>query len=94
MTDDAILKLPADMDQGVYYGWSKLPGEPIRKSVMSIGWNPFYKNKTRSAEVHVMHEYEEDFYGKEMRVLVLGRLRGEKDFDSLGNDARKLVHSL
>eukprot|EP00035_Acanthoeca_spectabilis_P021555 m.438884 g.438884 ORF g.438884 m.438884 type:complete len:156 (-) comp18299_c0_seq1:248-715(-) len=82
-TDEAIEKLPADMDQGVYYGWALLEGDEIRKSVMSIGWNPFFKNKTRSAEVHVMHKFSEDFYGKPMRVLVLGRLRGEKDFDSL-----------
>lgn len=68
----------------MYYGWALLEGDEIRKSVMSIGWNPFFKNKTRSAEVHVMHKFSEDFYGKPMRVLVLGRLRGEKDFDSLG----------
>lgn len=30
-----------------------------------------------------MHKFDDDFYGKEIRVIVLGRLRGEKDFDSL-----------
>ena len=84
LTDEAIAKLPADMDQGVYYGWSQIGGGAVHKSVMSIGWNPFYKNKTRSAEVHIMHPFEAEFYGSEIRVVVLGRLRGEKDFDSLG----------
>eukprot|EP00041_Stephanoeca_diplocostata_P010319 m.163677 g.163677 ORF g.163677 m.163677 type:complete len:155 (+) comp18110_c0_seq1:235-699(+) len=83
LSEDAIAMLPDDMIQGVYYGWAKIEGDIPRKSVMSIGWNPFFKNKTRSAEVHVMHKFEDDFYGKEIRVVVLGRLRGEKDFDSL-----------
>ena len=72
------------MDQGVYYGWAQVGGGDVHKSVMSIGWNPFYKNKTRSAEVHIMHKFEDEFYGSNIKVVVLGRLRGEKDFDSLG----------
>mmetsp|Transcript_134407 Transcript_134407/g.189986 ORF Transcript_134407/g.189986 Transcript_134407/m.189986 type:complete len:155 (-) Transcript_134407:97-561(-) len=83
LTDEAIGKLPADVDQGVYFGWAQLEGGSIHKSVMSVGWNPFFKNKTRSAEVHVMHKFSDNFYGKGMRVLILGRLRGEKDFDSV-----------
>mmetsp|Transcript_14369 Transcript_14369/g.42560 ORF Transcript_14369/g.42560 Transcript_14369/m.42560 type:complete len:158 (-) Transcript_14369:200-673(-) len=83
LTDEAIEKLPEDMNQGVYVGWAQIDGDVVRKSVMSIGWNPYYKNEKRSAEVHVMHKFDEEFYGKQMRVLVLARLRGEKDYPSL-----------
>lgn len=58
---------------------------------MSIGWNPFYKNQHRSAEVHIMHEYGRDFYGEDMRVLVTGYLRPELDYttvDALIEDIR------
>lgn len=51
--------------------------------VMSIGYNPFYKNTVRSAEVHVLHGFEKDFYGAEMRVLIMGFIRPEYDYDSL-----------
>lgn len=53
--------------------------------VMSVGFNPFYNNTLRSAEVHIMHEYEHDFYGKTMRVVVLGYLRPELDYTSIGS---------
>jgi riboflavin kinase len=51
--------------------------------VMSIGYNPFYKNTVRSAEVHVLHKFEKDFYGSEMKVLLMGFIRPEYDYDSL-----------
>ena len=35
-------------------------------------------------EVHILHEFGRDFYGAELRVLVLGYLRPERDFPSLG----------
>ncbi|KAK0120192.1 riboflavin kinase [Cadophora gregata] len=58
-------------------GWRLYP------MVMSIGFNPFYKNTVRSAEVHVMHRFEADFYGCEMRLVLLGFIRKELDYVSL-----------
>lgn len=51
--------------------------------VLSIGYNPFYKNHTRSIEVHVLHKFTEDFYDSHMRVLVAGWIREEKDYDGV-----------
>lgn len=51
--------------------------------VMSIGYNPFYKNTVRSAEVHVLHKFTADFYDAHMRLLILGFIREEKDYKSL-----------
>lgn len=50
--------------------------------VMSIGWNPFYKNSVRSVEVHIMHEFGQDFYGSHMNILILGFIRPEYDYVS------------
>lgn len=51
--------------------------------VMSIGWNPFYKNTVRSVEVHIMHAFEQDFYGSHMNLVILGFIRQEYDYVSL-----------
>ncbi|KAF8935465.1 riboflavin kinase [Haplosporangium gracile] len=51
--------------------------------VMSLGWNPFYKNEKKSAEVHIMHNFHRDFYGDELRVVVLGYIRPELDYTTL-----------
>lgn len=51
--------------------------------VMSIGWNPFYKNTVRSVEVHIMHDFEQDFYGSHMNLIILGFIRPEYDYVSL-----------
>lgn len=51
--------------------------------VVSIGWNPFYKNTKRSFETHVIHEFPEDFYGQNLGVVVCGYLRDEKNYESL-----------
>jgi riboflavin kinase len=61
----------------------------IYPMVMSIGFNPFYGNKERSAEVFIMNDFQEDFYGNYMRVSILGYIRKELDYidvDSLKND--------
>ncbi|KAJ3098933.1 riboflavin kinase [Phlyctochytrium planicorne] len=51
--------------------------------VMSFGWNPYYKNEKRSAEVHILNVFPQDFYGEELRVIVTGYIRPEKNYDSL-----------
>ncbi|KAF7919131.1 uncharacterized protein EAE98_009451 [Botrytis deweyae] len=48
--------------------------------VMSIGYNPFYRNTVRSAEVHLLHQFSHDFYGCHMRVEILGYIRPELDY--------------
>ncbi|KAI5806180.1 hypothetical protein EDC01DRAFT_137607 [Geopyxis carbonaria] len=60
-------------------------GGNVFPMVMSIGWNPFYKNEVRSVEVHIIHAFEEDFYGVEMRLSILGWIRPE--FDYISRDA-------
>ncbi|KAI2784260.1 riboflavin kinase [Daldinia loculata] len=55
----------------------------IYPMVMSIGYNPFYKNSVRSAEVHVLHKFGADFYDAPMRLLILGFVREERDYASL-----------
>jgi len=76
--------LPKDLETGIYFGWTNLEGEAIvRKAVVSIGYNPFYENKTKSVETHIMWKYDEDFYDKWLKLLICGYIRPEKNYDSL-----------
>ncbi|OCK80907.1 riboflavin kinase [Lepidopterella palustris CBS 459.81] len=59
--------------------------------VMSLGYNPFYKNTVRSVEVHIMHDFASDFYGAHMSLIILGFIRPEYDYvskESLIEDIR------
>ncbi|OBT97685.1 riboflavin kinase [Pseudogymnoascus verrucosus] len=67
-------------------GWRVFP------MVMSIGYNPFYGNTVRSAEVHIMHPFPADFYGTQMALSILGYIRPEYDYvdkESLVKDIRE-----
>ncbi|WVQ85506.1 hypothetical protein IAT38_007671 [Cryptococcus sp. DSM 104549] len=61
--------------------WSK-EDEKVWPMVMSVGWNPYFKNEKITAEVHIMHPFKADFYGHHMSVLVLGYIRPELDYVS------------
>ncbi|KAI9672941.1 MAG: riboflavin kinase [Caeruleum heppii] len=66
-------------------------GDAVYPMVMSIGWNPFYKNTVRSVEVHILHHFPRDFYGAHMNLLILGFIRPEYDYvskESLIEDIR------
>ncbi|KAF7355107.1 Flavokinase domain-containing protein [Mycena sanguinolenta] len=54
----------------------------VHPMVMSLGWNPFYKNEVLTAEIHIMHEFRSDFYGYNMNAVVLGYIRPELDYTS------------
>jgi riboflavin kinase len=86
----------ADAASGVYFGWVGVclpaahPDSPAGKEawrqfpmVMSIGYNPFYRNTLRSAEVHVLHSFAADFYGAAVALCILGFVRPEYDYVSV-----------
>lgn len=52
--------------------------------VMSIGWNPFYDNKEKAAEVHIMHKFKNTFYGAKISFNVLGYIRPELNYTTKG----------
>ena len=61
----------AETVTGIYCGWASIGESPeIYQMVMSIGWNPFYKNTEKTAEPWLLHDFAEDFYGKELRLAV------------------------
>ncbi|KAM4052192.1 riboflavin kinase [Anomaloglossus baeobatrachus] len=81
--EHVVDRLPADLNTGIYYGWGCVGTGEIYKMVMSIGWNPFYKNTKKSVETHIIHQFPDDFYGEILSIVIVGYIRPEKSFDSL-----------
>lgn len=85
------------IESGIYYGFAGLDlrdekdKSAVFPMVMSIGWNPFYKNTVRSVEVHIVHSFAKDFYDTRMNLVILGFIRPEYDYvskESLIEDIR------
>jgi len=69
------LALPAF---GVYVTLASVEGKSY-PSVTAIGRRPTFDDGERTVEVHIM-DFGGDLYGRELRVDVLKRLRGEERF--------------
>lgn len=92
LPDDVVKEEAGDVPAGVYFGWAAVGDKPkAYKAVMSVGWNPHFKNTKKTVEPHLLHEFEEDFYGEELRLLICGHLRDEAAFSSLGEPPQRVV---
>lgn len=73
-----------DVPTGVYVGWASVAdsGEAI-KAVVNVGYSPTFvgaENPEKVVEAHLFKEFTEDFYDKEMRLMLTGYLRPEAKF--------------
>ncbi|RNF02271.1 riboflavin kinase [Trypanosoma rangeli] len=91
LNDDVIAQLQPYKNL-VLYGWGIVVAVPGKEAaggegpypfVMSIGYNPHFKDVSLSAEVHFMHQFAEDFYGAIVKIVVLGTIREMGAFVSL-----------
>jgi riboflavin kinase len=73
----------SEQPSGVYFGWAGLSNRRIYKMVMSIGWNPYFNNTEKTIEPWLLHDFDKDFYGEELRLTIVGYIRPEANFDSL-----------
>ncbi|XP_068661909.1 bifunctional riboflavin kinase/FMN phosphatase isoform X2 [Aristolochia californica] len=80
---EAFPDLLAEQACGVYFGWAGLSTRGIYKMVMSVGWNPYYNNVQKTIEPWLLHEFEEDFYGEDLRLVIVGYIRPEANFPTL-----------
>lgn len=67
------------------YG-SFLSGEEVGvlPMVMSVGWNPFYNNAKKAAEIHIIHHFKHNFYGASIKFVILGYIRPELNYTTKG----------
>ncbi|KAI9071766.1 hypothetical protein K1719_046267 [Acacia pycnantha] len=83
---DLLMEHPA----GVYFGWAGLSSRGVYKIVMSIGWNPYFNNEEKTIEPWLLHDFKEDFYGEELRLVIVGYIRPEANFPSLESLVAKI----
>ncbi|MBP2370027.1 bifunctional riboflavin kinase/FAD synthetase [Pseudonocardia parietis] len=70
--------IPAD---GVYAGWF-LIGDRRLMAAISVGTNPTFSGRVRTVEAYVL-DVDEDFYGYEVGVEFVARLRGQESYDGV-----------
>lgn len=83
LSSEALGSKVDDVPAGVYFGWANVADGPVYKAVLSVGWNPYFKNTHKTVEPHLLHEFSKDFYGSNLQLLICGVLRPEFDFKSL-----------
>jgi riboflavin kinase / FMN adenylyltransferase len=71
--------LPAD---GVYAGRFVLGGTRLLPTAISVGTNPTFSGRVRTVEAFVL-DVDEDFYGHEVGVDFVARVRGQERFDRI-----------
>ncbi|KAJ4703375.1 bifunctional riboflavin kinase/FMN phosphatase-like [Melia azedarach] len=81
----------SDHPSGVYFGWAGLSTRGVYKMVMSIGWNPYFDNKEKTIEPWLLHEFDEDFYGEELHLVIVGYIRPEANFPTLESLIAKIL---
>ncbi|KAL5715352.1 hypothetical protein ACHQM5_017183 [Ranunculus cassubicifolius] len=75
--------LLSEYPSGVYFGWAQLSNHTVYKMVTSVGWNPYFDNAEKTIEPWLLHQFDEDFYGEELRLAIVGYIRPETNFPSL-----------
>ncbi|CAK84672.1 unnamed protein product (macronuclear) [Paramecium tetraurelia] len=98
--NEEIQQLTKNLLPGVYAGITYLENKQYG-GVLSIGYNPYFLDTPQTIEVHLYGEFQEDFYGANLRLIITHFLRPESDFrtfdhliKAISNDkiiARKLV---
>ncbi|MFC2007310.1 bifunctional riboflavin kinase/FAD synthetase [Chloroflexota bacterium] len=81
--------LPAD---GVYAGWAGINGNTYR-AMINVGQCPTFDGSERTAEVHVV-DYQGDLYGRELKVDIMQRLRGEVKFRSIDELKKQIMEDV
>merc|ERR1712062_467335 len=69
-----------EVNNWVLFGWAQIVGSPydsqtVHKAVFSIGNNPYFKNAGVTLECHILHDFPEDFYGADLKVVIVGKMR-------------------
>ncbi|KAG8130663.1 putative Riboflavin kinase-like protein [Naja naja] len=69
-------------------------GRGSKELGIRTGWNPYYKNIKKSVETHIIHTFNEDFYGEILSIIIVGYIRPEQNFDSLDALIAAIQHDI
>lgn len=74
---------------GVYYTNVEIYGK-IYKGITSVGNNPTVNGKNITVETHILN-FDEDIYGKNIKLYFINKIRNEKKFNSLEELKEQLI---
>ena len=81
--------LPAD---GVYATWAYIDGKAYQ-SMTNVGKHPTFDGSQRTVEVYVL-DYHSDLYGRELKIDIMARLRGEERFDTVDELKKQITEDI
>ena len=81
--------LPAD---GVYVTWAHIDDKAYQ-SVTNIGRRPTFGANTRTVETYLL-DYQGNLYGRQLKIDVVERLRGEKRFDTIEELKKQITEDI
>ena len=90
LPESLFAKALADVPTGVYSAWcvlepeTELPADVI-PAVVNVGYSPTFvgaENPEKIAEAHLLRWSGGDFYGRRLKMLLVGFQRPERKFDS------------
>jgi len=67
--------------EGIYATWAYIDGKAYQ-SVTNIGRRPTFGGNGRTVETYIL-DYHGNLYGRELKIELVERLRGEKRFDTV-----------
>ena len=73
--------LNPDLKNGIYAGLTLIDDKWL-PSAVNIGYCPYYNNKEKSYEIHII-DFERDLYGTILECKIIQYIRPEKNFSSL-----------
>ena len=81
--------LPAE---GVYATWAHIDGQAYQ-SMTNIGQQPTFGGSQRIVEVYIL-DYHSNLYGRELKIDIMERLRGEKQFDTAAELKKQITEDI
>jgi len=86
---DSEQALPAE---GVYVTWVYIDDKAYQ-SMTNIGKRPTFGDSEPTVEVYVLN-YHSDLYGRELKIDIIERLRGEKKFDTVDELKKQITEDV
>jgi len=87
MEEHEVLEFAKSAKTGIYCAFGYVEGvsrHSVHKVAMSMGWNPTFTDvKAKTIEPWILHDFAGDFYGRYLRLLVVGYIRPEVRFESV-----------
>lgn len=86
---DSKQAIPPD---GVYATWAYI-GSQQYQAMTNIGTRPTFGNNERTIESFILN-YDQNLYGQELKIEIIERLRGEKQFNSIDELKKQITEDV